>query len=99
MKTHKTLQQLLLIAALSSGMASTAFAGNTWTGGGATGNWSDVNNWGGAIPATGQTIQFAGTTNLNVANNISGGYAGNGLQFASGAGAFTITGNKITLKS
>ena len=52
MKTHKTLQQLLLIAALSSGMASTAFAGNTWTGGGATGNWSDVNNWGGAITMT-----------------------------------------------
>ena len=54
---------------------SRAQAGNTWTGGGATSNWSDNGNWGGAQPAYG-TYTFAGSTRTtntddeNVSTNI-----------------------------
>lgn len=46
-----------------------AQAGNTWTGGGASTNWSDNNNWGGAAPTYG-TLTFItggtqGTTSVN----------------------------------
>ncbi len=45
--------------------------GQTWTGGGASGNWSDSNNWGGAQPAYG-TLTFSGSTRTtNTDDNIT----------------------------
>ncbi|MBS0659089.1 MAG: autotransporter-associated beta strand repeat-containing protein [Verrucomicrobia bacterium] len=57
----------LLVLSLLGLAAAPAFAGNTWTGGGASGNWSDAGNWGGSAPTYG-TLSFAGsvrTTNAN----------------------------------
>ncbi len=45
--------------------------GNTWTGLGASGNWSDSNNWGGAQPGYG-TLTFSGSTRTtNTDDNIT----------------------------
>ncbi|HSV13002.1 MAG TPA: autotransporter-associated beta strand repeat-containing protein, partial [Tepidisphaeraceae bacterium] len=57
-----------LAAATSFGVSRLAWAGNTWTGNGASANWSDDNNWGGAQPAYG-TLSFnlggtQGTTSI-----------------------------------
>jgi hypothetical protein len=39
------------------GISQSAKAGNTWTGGGGSTNWSDNNNWGGSTPGYG-TLTF-----------------------------------------
>jgi autotransporter-associated beta strand protein len=72
-------------------------ANSTWSGAG-TPNfiWSVGANWGGtAIPATGNTPVFAGTTGLNNTNNQSTSVTG--ITFSSGAGAFNLTGNPLTM--
>lgn len=71
--------------------ASIAEAGNTWTGGGASTNWSDNGNWGGTAPTYG-TLTFTtggaqGTTSNN--NSIS---AMNQL-FWSGSTSWTLNGS------
>ena len=68
-----------------------AQAGNTWTGGGASNNWSDNNNWGGSAPGYG-TLTFTtgggqGTTSFN--NSIS---AQNQLLWT-GSSAWTLNGS------
>jgi fibronectin-binding autotransporter adhesin len=100
MKTQKFLKHLLLIAILSTATAGNMFAAAfTWTGGGADGNWTTTGNWGGVEPTTGQSVGFAGTTNLNVNNNMSSStYTPAGISFAAGSGAFDITGNVIKIK-
>lgn len=68
----------------------------TWTGSGASGNWSDTNNW--DWPAcTGELLQFNGTTGLSNTNNLSADRQINGIRFLAGAGAFTLSGNRIGL--
>jgi autotransporter-associated beta strand protein len=78
-------------------------ATNTWDGG-ATGNaaaranWTSAGNWGGTAPIAGSVLIFAGTTKLTANTNLFP--AGTGffsISFASGAGAFTLTGNAISL--
>jgi hypothetical protein len=81
-------------------MLSAVFAQNTltWTGGGTTDSWSDINNWGGVgIPdATNNILIFAGNTRLTPNNDIAG-LTIRQIQFAAGAGSFTISGNDFTL--
>src|SRR3569623_81054 len=68
----------------------------TWTGGGANDNWSTAGNWGGtAMNATGDLIQFTGSTRLTPVNDFATSVIG--ITFLSGAGAFTLSGNTITL--
>lgn len=50
---------------------SVALAGNTWTGGGASNNWSDANNWGGLAPAYGTLTFTTGGTQGTTSNNNS----------------------------
>ncbi len=62
MKKHHIITRRIssLLLAGSVGVLSpvpAAHAGNTWTGGGASTNWSDSNNWGGAQPTYG-TLTF-----------------------------------------
>jgi autotransporter-associated beta strand protein len=61
-------------------------------------NWSDANNWNGIAPGSNDTLVFAtagaGGTTLN--NNIGGGPFAS-LLFESGAPAFRLNGNSITL--
>ena len=65
----KNISSLLALGALAAVPAlPSAHAGNSWTGGGTTSNWSDDGNWGGAQPAYG-TLTFdtggtQGTTSI-----------------------------------
>jgi autotransporter-associated beta strand protein len=72
--------------------------GAAWNGGGGDVAWSNPANWSGVSPSTGDILSFV-TTDAGGAvliNNISGGsYAS--LQFESGAPAFTLNGNAVTL--
>ena len=69
----KSRTRLALIAGVFVLLALQAslFAGNTWTGGGATNNWSDNNNWGGAAPAYGPLTFTTGGTQGTTSNNNS----------------------------
>src|SRR6184192_3804638 len=65
---HRRLRLVTAVAAAAALGATHAMAGNTWTGGGATTNWSDNNNWGGSQPSYG-TLTFTtggtqGTTSV-----------------------------------
>src|SRR6184192_3922110 len=51
--------------------ARAALAGNTWTGGGASNNWSDNNNWGGAAPTYGTLTFTTGGTQGTTSNDNS----------------------------
>src|SRR5438270_11838789 len=77
-----------LAAATSFGVSRLAWAGNTWTGDGASTVWSDSNNWGGAQPAYG-TLSFnlggtQGTTSI-----VDQSFSMNQL-FWSGTSAWTV---------
>lgn len=69
----------------------------TWTGGGTTNNWSDAGNWDTGVPGDGDSVVFAGTTRLSPVNNLTPGLNITDISFASGAGAFSISGNSIVL--
>lgn len=72
-------------------------ATRTWDGGGASDDWSDSGNWDGAAPVAGDDLVFAGTTRLTPNNNIAAATSFASITFSSGAGAFVIDGNSITL--
>ncbi|AKJ64202.1 beta strand repeat-containing protein [Kiritimatiella glycovorans] len=79
-------------------VAMSASAQFVWDGGAAPdGNWS-ADNWTGTAPAASfsDDFQFDGTTGLVNTNDLTGGTA-NSITFNSGAGAFTLEGNAITL--
>jgi autotransporter-associated beta strand protein len=69
----------------------------SWTGGGSDGNWMTSGNWGGTTPVSGDSLIFAGTTNLAPTNNFPANTQFNGITFNSGAGAFVVMGNAINL--
>ena len=70
----------------------------TWDGGGADDNWATQNNWSTNVaPIGGESLIFAGTTRLTPNNNIAADTSFTNITFNSGAGAFTIGGNRITL--
>ena len=91
-----------LVSALSALLlAPTAFAGNTWDGGGTAVsglfNWSDNLNWDSdTAPAYGTLLTFAGSTGLT-SNNNGATSSIVGITFNSGAGAFTLSGSSVTL--
>ncbi len=71
----------------------------TWDGGGADGNWSTKENWDGDVvpldDGSFHTFVFDGTANTTVTMDQAGAAAGwnaDSLEFAAGAGAFTING-------
>jgi autotransporter-associated beta strand protein len=69
-----------------------------WTGGHASSdNWSEADNWDNGVPAVGDTLEFAGTTRLTPNNDIAADTSFAAITFISGAGAFTIGGNRITV--
>lgn len=72
----------------------------TWDGGGADGKWSSAENWVGDVApaASGDTIIFAGTTNLSVTNDrvTSLGTAAAALTFTNNAGSFVLSGGAMT---
>ncbi|HWB57859.1 MAG TPA: autotransporter domain-containing protein [Chthoniobacteraceae bacterium] len=71
----------------------------TWTNGAGSGNvnWAKNTNWSGnTTPVNGNSLFFSGTKGLSNTDNISG-LSVNGITFASGAGAFTLNGQPITV--
>ena len=69
----------------------------TWNGGGSDDNWSSANNWGGTAPAGGESLVFGGTTRCTNVNNIAADTSFSNITFNSGAGLFSLLGNRITL--
>ncbi len=79
--------------------AGNLHAGNTWDGGGGNGSWSDLANWdSNSTPVSPTLLTFGGTSQLASNNDLfAAATTFNGITFASGAGAFTLSGNSITL--
>jgi autotransporter-associated beta strand protein len=71
-------------------------ADRTWSGA-SDNNWSTPANWGGAAPAAGDALFFAGTTRLTNTNDLPAGTAFSGIAYSAGAGAFTLSGNALSL--
>jgi autotransporter-associated beta strand protein len=68
----------------------------TWTGGGSSSSWSDTGNWSnGATPVSSgyAEIIFAGSSRTSNTNNLGNWRDVGRLEFASGAGAFTLGGD------
>lgn len=68
-----------------------------WTGGGTDDNWGTAANWGGTAPTSGNALAFGGTVRLTPVNNIAADTSFAGITFNNGAGAFILSGNRITL--
>jgi autotransporter-associated beta strand protein len=75
----------------------TALPSGTWNGGdiAVDGNWSDSLNWNGTALTGYDPLTFAGTIGLHNTNDTS--ETATSITFASGAGAFSLYGNVITL--
>ena len=91
----------LACAAITQSASGTAY---TWDGGDNTStSWSTATNWStdAAPAATGDTLTFAGTTNLSPVNDVVTSLATSGTEitFASGAGSFNLSGTAITMGS
>lgn len=70
---------------------------NGWVGGSGPYNWSNGANWtSGTQPTSGSAAVFAGTSGLANTNNLVGLNLP-GMAFAAGAGAFTLSGNSLSL--
>ena len=88
---------LLALLVLASAPVSAA---TVWDGGGADDNWSTDLNWDtDATPAADGTadIQFAGTTRLTPTVDTNDPWAVKTMTFNSGAGAFVLDGNAISI--
>jgi len=71
---------------------------NTWNGNGANDAWSNGGNWISNLdPGPGASIHFSGTTRLTPSNNLSPGITYHSIYFDTGAGAFTLAGNQVSL--
>jgi autotransporter-associated beta strand protein len=86
--------KIMLVVAFITGAAHAA---NLWDGGGTDNNWNTGANWdNNAVPSFPVGLNFGGTTRLTSNNDLSS-LTVNGFTFDSGAGAFVIGGNAITL--
>ena len=71
----------------------------TWSGLGADDNWLTGNNWVGTLApsGTGANLDFTGTVQLSNFNNNTAGTQFTSINFQTGAGAFMLTGNALSL--
>src|ERR1700744_3770351 len=102
--TLPSLRTAILFAAitvLSVFNLEPTFAGTrTWNGGATPdGNWTTPGNWNGIAPTTDDLIIFNGGTQTATTNNFAAGIPFNNLSFSSGASAFSLYGNPITISS
>jgi fibronectin-binding autotransporter adhesin len=69
-----------------------------WNGGSPTAsNWTDPANWGGVTIGFGDTLYFAGNNRLNNTNDTPADTTYTDIAFNTGAGAFVLNGNPVTL--
>ncbi len=71
MKNRNSRLAVLFASSISVLLPSLIQAGNTWTGGGGSINWSDNNNWGGGAPGYGTLTFTTGGTQGTTSNNNS----------------------------
>jgi fibronectin-binding autotransporter adhesin len=97
-ETHR--HHLWIAAALAIAPALSAARGATitWQGLGTDDNWMTSQNWN-AAPATADNLVFAGSTQLSNDNNFAAASTFPTIAFASGAGAFVLGGNGVTLNA
>lgn len=92
---------LLKVAFAAAAISSPIYADSyTWNGGGADDAWSTGANWTGGLPpasAADTALEFAGSTRLTP--NADTSWDIGSLTFATGAGAFTLTGSTLNLAS
>ncbi len=69
----------------------------TWTGAGGNNNWSTAANWGGTAPSSYDPLFFDGSTRTSNSNDFATDTPFAGIQFLNTAGAFTLSGNRITV--
>ena len=79
------------------------YAGNTWDGGGGSGNWSEANNWTpNTLPSSNATLTFAGELQTITNNDyFAAGTIVNAFAFTNDGtigktGSFTLSGNSVT---
>ncbi|MDD4019252.1 MAG: autotransporter-associated beta strand repeat-containing protein [Kiritimatiellae bacterium] len=92
-----TTRKLKIVLAVCVAAFCVRAENRTWTGGGGDANWSTPANWGGTAPTTNDTLFFSGTTRLASTNDLPEDIPLAGIIFNSGAGAFTLGGNRLTL--
>ena len=91
------MKRKILTLAMAS-LATVLFAADrTWDGGGSDANWGTAANWGGTAPSTNDALFFGGASKLVNTNDLAADTPFAGVMFNSGAGAFTLAGNRITL--
>lgn len=99
----RTLAVSAVAGAVAAMTLPAAAASITWDGGGADGNTSTAFNWVGDVApaATGDTLVFAGTTNLAVNNDsiTSLATSGTAITFDATAGSFNLGGNQLVVGS
>ena len=94
--TRRTQWLALAIMVVLVGVPAAYAATDTWTGAsGTSAFWNDPLNWGGAAPATNDTLVFDTSLQLNNTNNLATNAPLGGLTFAATAGAFVLNGNAI----
>ncbi|MGC3967789.1 MAG: autotransporter-associated beta strand repeat-containing protein [Pirellulales bacterium] len=69
----------------------------TWTGAGPDGHWSSSGNWTPSAPSAADLLLFTDNLQLNAENDLPLGSLFDGITFRNGAGAFTLSGNAISL--
>lgn len=88
----------LLLGSVLLGAAQTARAATTrtWTGNGATNNWSDAGNWNSGAPVAGDSLVFPASANRKTnTNNLASNTAFDTITF--NGGGYDISGNAISL--
>ena len=95
MKPHGKLLSLMMVSVTSVICA----ADRTWDGGGVGAYWNTPANWDGdaTAPVADDALYFGGSAKLANTNDLAADTSFAGLTFKSGAGAFTLAGNRITL--
>ena len=94
------MKRMLVSLALTAVTAVTVCAADrTWDGGGIDANWSTATNWDANLtaPVADDALFFGGTSKLTNTNDLTADLSFAGITFNSGAGAFSLWGNGLTL--
>ena len=67
-----------------------------WNGGGSDNKWSTAANWSGTV-SSGEALYFGASSRTTPSNDLAAGTSFAGIAFDSGAPAYTLGGNGITL--
>jgi autotransporter-associated beta strand protein len=97
-ETFKNRGRVAISTALLLAGSVVAQTTRTWDGLGASGVWSDAENWGGTTPVAGDSLAFSGTgaqcTNVN---DLTPDTSFAGITFNSGSRNYLLSGNRMTL--